>query len=153
MKLDSIDRQLLRILQSDARISNLELAERVNLSPTPCARRVKRFEDEGLIKGTTTLLDPEMLGLTLTAYIAVSMQKHTDDVFEAFEARVVEFPEVIGCSVITGRNEDYLLKVVVRNMKHYEEFLLTRLNSLPGVNNVHTSFELRNVTPAKGLPV
>ena len=153
MKLDHIDRQLLRILQSDARVSNLELAERVNLSPTPCARRVRRFEDEGLITGTTTLLDPEKLGLTLTAYIAVSMQKHTDDVFEKFEARVIEFPEVIGCSVITGRNEDYLLKVVVSSMKHYEEFLLTRLNSLPGVNNVHTSFELRNVTPSKGLPI
>ena len=153
MKLDKTDRQILRILQNDARISNLELAERVNLSPTPCARRVKRFEEEGLIRGTMTLLDPEKLGLTLTAYIAVSMQRHTNDIFEEFEGKVTQFPEVVGCSVVTGRAEDYLLKVVVTSMKHYEEFLLTRLNSLPGVNNVHTSFELRNVTPAKGLPV
>ena len=153
MKLDKTDREILKILQSDARISNLELAERVNLSPTPCARRVKRFEEEGMIRGTMTLLDPEKLGLTLTAYIAVSMQKHTNDIFEEFEGKVTQFPEVVGCSVVTGRAEDYLLKVVVTSMKHYEEFLLTRLNSLPGVNNVHTSFELRNVTPAKGLPV
>ena len=77
MKLDEIDRQILKILQKDARISNLELAEKVNLSPTPCARRVKRFQDEGLIKGAVTVLDQELLGLDLTAYIAVSMEKHT----------------------------------------------------------------------------
>ena len=81
------------------------------------------------------------------------MQKHTNDIFEEFEGKVTQFPDVVACSVVAGRAEDYLLKVVVTSMKHYEEFLLTRLNSLPGVNNVHTSFELRNVTPAKGLPV
>ncbi len=153
MKLDNIDRQILRILQTNARISNLELADRVNLSPTPCARRVKRFEEEGLIVGTVTLLDQEKIGLNLTAYIAVNMERHTHEQFEIFEQKVKQFPEVVGCSVVTGRAEDYLLKVVVRNMKHYEEFLLSRLNRLPGVNNVHSSFELRNVIPAKGLPV
>jgi len=153
MKLDNIDKQILRILQTNARISNLELAEQVHLSPTPCARRVKRFEDEGLIKGSITILDQEKLGLNLTAYIAVSMERHTNEQFEQFEKKVVEFPEVVGCSVVTGRAEDYLLKVVVRNMKDYEEFLLGRLNRLPGVNNVHSSFELRNVAPYKGLPL
>ena len=153
MKLDEIDRKILNILQSNARISNLELAERVNLSPTPCARRVKRFEDEGLIKGTVTLLDQDKLGLKLTAYIAVSMERHTHEQFKKFETAVVQFPEVMVCSVVTGRAEDYLLKVVVRDMKHYEEFLLRRLNRLPGVNNVHSSFELRNVIPGKGLPL
>ena len=153
MKLDKIDKQILRILQTNAKISNLELAERVNLSPTPCARRVKRFEDEGLIKGAVTLLDQEKLGLSLTAYIAVSMERHTQAQFEVFERKVMEFPEVVGCSVVTGRAEDYLLKVVVRNMKHYEEFLLSRLTVLPGVQNVHSSFELRNVMPGRGLPV
>jgi len=153
MKLDQIDKQILRILQTNARISNLELAEQVNLSPTPCARRVKRFEDEGLIKGSITLLDQEKLGLNLTAYIAVSMERHTNELFEEFEKKVVQFPEVVGCSVVTGRAEDYLLKVVVKNMKDYEEFLLGRLNRLPGLSNVHSSFELRNVTPNKGLPI
>ena len=153
MKLDKIDKEILNILQGNARISNLELAERVNLSPTPCARRVKRFEDEGLIIGTITLLDREKLGLKLTAYIAVSMERHTHEQFKKFENEVVRFPEVVSCSVVTGRAEDYLLKVVVKDMKHYEEFLLRRLNRLPGVNNVHSSFELRNVTPGKGLPI
>lgn len=153
MKLDKIDKEILNILQGNARISNLELAERVNLSPTPCARRVKRFEDEGLIIGAITLLDREKLGLNLTAYIAVSMERHTHEQFKKFENEVVRFPEVVSCSVVTGRAEDYLLKVVVKDMKHYEEFLLRRLNRLPGVNNVHSSFELRNVTPGKGLPI
>ena len=153
MKLDEIDKKLLSILQTNAKISNLELAEKVNLSATPCARRVKRFEDQGLILGTTTLLDQEKLGLKLTAYIAVSMERHTQRQFEQFESQVTQFPEVISCSVVTGRAEDYLLKVVVRDMKHYEEFLLRRLNRLQGVNNVHSSFELRNVISGKGLPL
>lgn len=153
MNLDEIDKKLLSILQTNAKISNLELAEKVNLSATPCARRVKRFEDQGLILGTTTLLDQEKLGLKLTAYIAVSMERHTQRQFEQFEAQVTQFPEVVSCSVVTGRAEDYLLKVVVRDMKHYEEFLLRRLNRLPGLNNVHSSFELRNVISNKGLPL
>ncbi len=152
-KLDRVDRDILRELQSDARISNLDLAERVNLSPTPCARRVKRLEEEGVIKGSVTVLDAEKLGLTLTAYIAVTMERHTHAQFEKFEKQLLQFPELVSCSVVTGRAEDYLLKVVVRNMKHYEEFLLSRLNRLPGVSNVHTSFELRNITPTRGLPI
>ena len=94
-----------------------------------------------------------MLGLNLTSYLAVAMERHTNEQFEKFESQVVNFPEVVGCSVVTGRSEDYLLKVVARNMKHYEEFLLGRLSRLPGVTNLHSSFELRNVIPNKGLPV
>ena len=153
MTLDNTDRKILQILQGDARISNLDLAARVNLSPTPCARRVKRLEEEGFILGSMVILDPEKLGLTLTAYIGVTMERHTNEQFDQFERQVVQFPEVVGCSVVTGRAEDYLLKVVVRSMKHYEEFLLGRLSRLPGVTNLHSSFELRNVTPNKGLPL
>jgi len=153
IKLDKIDRKILRILQQDARISNLELAERVNLSPTPCARRVKRFEDEGLIKGTSTILDQEKLGLGLTAYVALNLERHNEDQFEEFERQVVKFPEVVSCSVITGRAEDYLLKVVVRDIKHYEEFLLSRLNKIDVISTCHSSFELRNITPSRGLPI
>ncbi len=153
MNLDATDRKILRILQQDARISNLDLAAKINLSPTPCARRVRRLEEMGCIKGSTVLLDPEMLGLNLTSYLAVAMERHTNEQFEQFESQVVKFPEVVGCSVVTGRSEDYLLKVVTRNMKHYEEFLLGRLSRLPGVTNLHSSFELRNVIPNKGLPV
>ena len=153
MNLDATDRKILRILQQDARISNLDLAAKINLSPTPCARRVRRLEEMGCITGSTVLLDPEVLGLNLTSYLAVAMERHTNEQFEKFERQVVKFPEVVGCSVVTGRSEDYLLKVVARNMKHYEEFLLGRLSRLPGVTNLHSSFELRNVIPNKGLPV
>ncbi|MYG65695.1 MAG: Lrp/AsnC family transcriptional regulator [Gammaproteobacteria bacterium] len=153
MNLDATDRKILRILQQDARISNLDLAAKINLSPTPCARRVRRLEEMGCIMGSTVLLDPEVLGLNLTSYLAVAMERHTNEQFEKFESQVVKFPEVVGCSVVTGRSEDYLLKVVARNMKHYEEFLLGRLSRLPGVTNLHSSFELRNVIPNKGLPV
>ena len=153
MNLDASDRKILRILQQDARISNLDLAAKINLSPTPCARRVRRLEEMGCITGSTVLLDPEVLGLNLTSYLAVAMERHTNEQFEKFESQVVNFPEVVGCSVVTGRSEDYLLKVVARNMKHYEEFLLGRLSRLPGVTNLHSSFELRNVIPNKGLPV
>lgn len=153
MSLDATDRKILRILQQDARISNLDLAAKINLSPTPCARRVRRLEEMGCITGSTVLLDPEVLGLNLTSYLAVAMERHTNEQFEKFESQVVKFPEVVGCSVVTGRSEDYLLKVVARNMKHYEEFLLGRLSRLPGVTNLHSSFELRNVIPNKGLPV
>ncbi len=153
MNLDATDRKILRILQQDARISNLDLAAKINLSPTPCARRVRRLEEMGCITGSTVLLDPEVLGLNLTSYLAVAMERHTNEQFEKFESQVVNFPEVVGCSVVTGRSEDYLLKVVARNMKHYEEFLLGRLSRLPGVTNLHSSFELRNVIPNKGLPV
>ncbi len=153
MNLDDIDRKILRILQQDARISYLDLANRVNLSQTPCRRRVQRLGKAGYIRGSTVILDPDLLGINLTSYIAVTMERHTNEQFEKFESQVVKFPEVVGCSVVTGRSEDYLLKVVARNMKHYEEFLLERLSRVPGVVNLHSSFELRNVLPNKGLPV
>lgn len=152
-KLDQTDKRILEILQENARISNLELAEAINLSPTPCARRVKQLEDAGIIQRHITVLDQEKLGLKLTIFLAVTMEKHNSATFDAFEEQVKNFPEVVSCSVVTGRSEDYILKVVAKDMKHYEEFLLKRLNNIEGVSNVHTSFELRRVIGAGALPV
>lgn len=143
--LDETDKQLLRLLQLDARISITELAERVHLSATPCARRVKRLEDTGIITGYQTQTDAQKLGYSLAVFIAVSMDRHTAERFEQFEQKVKSFDEVVSCSIVTGRSEDYLLKVRVRDMAHYEEFLLHRLNRIEGVAQVHTSFELREV--------
>ncbi len=143
--LDEIDKRLLRLLQTDARMSITELAERVNLSATPCARRVKRLEDTGIITGFHTQTNAEKLGLPLAIFIAISMDRHTAERFEQFERKVQSFDEVISCSIVTGRSEDYLIKVRVRDMAHYEEFLLHRLNRIEGVAQVHTSFELREV--------
>jgi Lrp/AsnC family leucine-responsive transcriptional regulator len=153
MKLDRTDRRILDLVQANGRISNLELADAVGLSPTPCARRVKRLEESGLIRGTVTLLDQGKLGLKLTAWIGISMDRHTPDRFDAFEAEVSSYPEVLECSVVTGQAADYLLKVVVPDMQHYERFLLGRLTRIPGVTGVHSSFELRRVMHRTALPL
>lgn len=143
--LDKIDRQILALLQENARMSNLELAESVNLSPTPCARRVKQLEDAGIITGYSVTTDPRKLGYQLSVYIAISMDKHTAERFSNFEKKLRDFPEVVSCSIVTGRSEDYLIKALVKDMAHYEEFLLHRLNRIEGIAQVHTSFELREV--------
>ena len=143
--IDEIDRQLLRLLQTQARMSVTELAERVNLSATPCARRIKRLEDANIITGYQTKTDAQKLGYPLAVFIAISMDRHTAERFEQFERKIQSFEEVISCSIVTGRTEDYLIKVRVRDMAHYEEFLLHRLNRIEGVAQVHTSFELREV--------
>ena len=153
MKLDRTDRRILRAMQDNARITNLELADAVGLSPTPCSRRVKRLEDSGIIRRHVTLLDQARLGLKLTAYIGITMDRHTPERFEAFEAEVVDYPEVVECSVVTGQSSDYLLKVVVPDMAYYERFLLGRLTRIDGVTGVHSSFELRRVIDRSELPL
>lgn len=151
--LDRIDRHILKLMQENGRISNLELADQVGLSPTPCSRRVKRLEDSGLIAGHVTLLDPQALGLNLTAIIGISMDRHTPDRFESFEKAISTMPEVIECSIVTGQTADFLLKVVVRDMQHYEKFLLGNLTRLDGVTGVHSSFVLRHLVKKTALPI
>ena len=153
LSLDKIDKHILTLMQSNGRISNLELADKVGLSPTPCSRRVKRLEDSGLIDGHGTLLNKEALGLNLTAIIGISMDRHTPDRFEQFEKAIVNMPEVIECSIVTGQTADFLLKVVVSDMQHYEKFLLGNLTRLTGVTGVHSSFVLRHVVKKTALPL
>jgi len=153
LHLDQKDRQILRELQANARISNLELAEKVNLSPTPCARRVKQLEEAGIIRDHITRLDRELLGLNLMAMISVTMDRHTADRFEKFEQAASQLPEVMECYVVTGQDSDFLIKVLVRDMRHYEEFLLQRLTKLEGVSGVHSSFVLRQPINKQQLPL
>ncbi len=150
---DSIDRHILRLLQTDASLSNHDLAMQVGLSDTPCARRVKRLEEEGIILSQVTLLDPEALGLKLTAMVSISMDRHTPDRFEEFERSIARLPEVLECLLVTGQTADFLLKVVVRDMRHYEQFLLGRLTKIKGVSGVHSSFVLRKIRSTTELPV
>ena len=140
-------------MQTKAPINNLELADQVGLSPTPCSRRVKRLEESGLIAGHVTLLNPDALGLDLTAIIGISMDRHTPDRFENFEQAITQMPEVIECSIVTGQTADFLLKVVVRDMHHYEKFLLGHLTRIAGVTGVHSSFVLRHLVNKTELPV
>ena len=153
LTLDRIDKKILEQLQGSARISNLELAESVGLSPTPCARRMKRLEDAGVIRDHVTLLDEQVLGLNLTAMISISMDRHTPERFENFEKQIQRFPEIVECSIVTGQTADYLLKAVLPDMARYEEFLLGRLTKIDGVTGVHSSFVLRKVINRTALPL
>lgn len=153
IKLDRIDKKILHLMQENGRISNLELADLVGLSATPCSRRVKRLEESGLIDRHVTLLNKEALGLNLTAIISISMDRHTPDRFESFEKAISDMPEVIECSIVTGQSADFLLKVVVKDMRHYEQFLLGQLTKLAGVTGVHSSFVLRQILSKTALPL
>ena len=153
VNIDKIDKRILDALQSNGRITNLELAEVAGLSPTPCGRRVKRLEDSGIIREHVTLLDQAMLGLKLTAHISVTMDRHTPDRFEAFEMQINSYSEVISCSVVTGQSADFLVTAVVPDMSYYERFLLGRLTRIEGVSAVLSSFELRRVVDRTALPL
>lgn len=153
MTIDRIDKKILKLLQQNARISNQELAEAVGLSATPCARRVKQLEDSGLISAYVALLDANKLGLTLTAYLSISMDRHTPDRFAEFERIVSTYPEILECYIVTGQSADFMLKVMVKDMSHYEQFLLGRLTKIPGVTGVHSSFVLRKVIHQTALPL
>ena len=151
--LDRIDRRILALMQTNGRISNLELADGIGLSPTPCSRRVKRLEESGLIERHVTILNGALLGLNITAMISITMDRHTPDRFEHFERSVSQFPEVVECSIVTGQAADYLLKAVLPDMTYYEEFLLGRLTRIEGVTGVHSSFVLRKVINKTELPL
>ena len=151
--LDDFDKKILRILQRDAGISNQALSDRVGLSPSPCLRRVQALSSAGLLKKRVALLDPEALGLSLTVMIHVRMDRHTPERFKNFEAHVKSYPEVQSCYLITGQESDYLLKVVIKDMAHFQDFLLNRLTQIDGVAGVHSSFVLEKVVDTTELPV
>jgi Lrp/AsnC family leucine-responsive transcriptional regulator len=153
LKLDRLDRKILEHLQNDGRISNIELAEKVGLSPSPCARRVKQLEDSGLILKSVTLLNREKLGLKLTALVQISMDRHTPDRFETFESTLNTCPEVLSCMLITGQAADYMIEVLVTDMEAYQAFLLGKLTRIPGVTGVHSSFVLRKVIDRTNVPL
>tara|TARA_Y100001970_G_scaffold11605_1_gene13380 strand:+ start:466 stop:936 length:471 start_codon:yes stop_codon:yes gene_type:complete len=153
MDLDRQDKRILATLQQDGSVTNLELAEKIGLSPSPCARRVKQLEEAGFINRKVTLLNAHKLNLKLTALIQISMDKHTPDRFELFEKEVSQYPEVMECLLITGQSADYQLKVVVADMETYQEFLLNKITRIQGVSDVHSSFILREVINSTELPL
>ena len=153
MDLDKQDKRILATLQQDGSVTNLELAEKIGLSPSPCARRVKQLEEAGFINRKVTLLNANKLNLKLTALIQISMDKHTPDRFELFEKEVSQYPEVMECLLITGQSADYQLKVVVADMETYQEFLLNKITRIQGVSDVHSSFILREVINSTELPL
>ncbi|OOS07682.1 transcriptional regulator, AsnC family [Moraxella cuniculi DSM 21768] len=143
--LDATDRKILRLLTSNARLAVADISEIINLSATPTIRRIKRLEQAGIITGYHASTNANALGYSLSVYVAVSMDKHTPERFLEFEQQIAGFDEVVSCSLVTGRSEDFLLKVLVKDMRHYEEFLLHKLSKIDGVSQLHSSFELREV--------
>lgn len=152
-KLDRYDLKILAELQQNAGLSNQELAERIGLSPSPCSRRVKQLEDDGYITGQVALLDARKLGLSLTVYVLIGMDRHTPERFEHFQKVILKHPEVLECCLITGMDADYQLKVVVPDMEHYQKFLLGTLTRIEGVSSVRSSFVLQQVMSTTCLPL
>ncbi len=153
MSFDRYDRRILEELQRDGRISNQDLAERIGLSPSPCLRRVRALEEQGVIAGYRAVLDAAKLGLTLMALIHIAMDRHTPERFANFERKVGALPEVLECLLITGQDADYQLKVVVRDMEAYQVLLLHKITRIEGVSGVHSSFVMRRVVDKTALPI
>ena len=154
--LDKLDRQILRSLQADGRATYDQIAEHIGLSPSAVLRRVKRLEESGAISKYVALVKPEALGLSLTAYLNVRLEKHTEshkrNPMDVFRASVQAWPEVVECASLTG-DMDYLLRVVVQDMAHYSRFILDTLLNHPSVQDCKTSFVLDRVKATTALPV
>ena len=152
MTLDPIDRRILARLQRDGRITNQELAEQVGLSPSPCLRRVRQLETDGVVNGYVALLNPEKLGLNVSAFVRVRLDRQDDRHLAAFEQAVTELPEVMECYLMTGES-DYQLRVLVGSLAEFEDFLRGKLTPIPGIAQVTTSFALRPIIYKTALPV
>lgn len=149
--MDSIDRKILCALQEDGRITMAELSEQVGLSPTPCARRVAALEDKGVITGYGARVDPEKLGLTVTIFVEVELEQQSAQALQAFEAAIRPFEQVMECHLMTG-TRDMLLRVVARDLTHFDWFLEQQLMRVPGIRNTRSSFSLRRMIRRNCLP-
>jgi DNA-binding Lrp family transcriptional regulator len=150
--LDAIDRRILQELQEEARITQAELAKRVALSPSPCLRRVRDLEAKGVIRRYVALLDPAALGLGVSVFVQVRLERQVEDALERFEAVILGRPEVLECYLMTG-DADYLLRVVVADIPAYERFLKDHLTRIPGVSSIRSSFALNQVKYRTALPL
>jgi len=138
-EIDATDRKILRVLQRNGRITNLDLATEVNLSPSPCLRRLRNLEANGAIKGYSVNVDAKTYGLPVEVMVQIRLEKHIDKTVERFEKRMRDIPEVLECFVITGQS-DYLLRVIVSDLEDYERFVRERLHSIGGISSIDTSF-------------
>lgn len=151
--LDRTDRRILDALQRDGRMSNVALAEEVNLSPSPCLRRLKRLEDSGVIAGYRAVLDRRRVGLGLTLFVEIKVSGHSEDLASRLEAAFIEMDEVVAAHIVSGPSADFLLEVVVPDLDAYEQLLLKRLLTLPSVVDVNSNFSLRTIKSTAPLPL
>ncbi|RFU14389.1 Lrp/AsnC family transcriptional regulator [Rhodobacteraceae bacterium W635] len=149
--MDAIDRRILSTLQQEGRLPVTDLAERVGLSPTPCARRMTRLEAAGLITGYAARVNPEKLGYPITVFVFVELDRQSRDALDGFERAIRRFPEVLECHLMTG-SRDILLKIAARDLKSFDTFLEDDLMTVPGIRSTRTSFSLRAMVDREVTP-
>lgn len=152
MKLDAFDRKILVALQRDGRLSNVQLAEEIGLSPSPCLRRVRMLEEAGVIRGYQAVLDRDEVGLGLTIFVGVKVERHNDERAEAFRQAVTALPEVISAFLVSGES-DFLLQVVVPELRAYDRFVTGQLLKLPGISDIRSNFAINTVKTPGALPL
>ncbi|WP_173931651.1 Lrp/AsnC family transcriptional regulator [Chelativorans sp. Marseille-P2723] len=151
-KLDAIDRKILRALQEDGKISIGELAEKVGLSPSPCARRVRLMEKASIIKGYAAIIDQKKVGLPISAFASIKLERQREEDLDRFEAAVSRWPEVLDCYLMTGQR-DYLMRIVAADLEEYERFIKDKLTRLDNVASIETSFALGQVKRSELFPL
>jgi Lrp/AsnC family transcriptional regulator, leucine-responsive regulatory protein len=152
IELDAIDRRILGELQADGRMTVQQLAERVGLSASPCARRVRLLEQAGVIKGYAALIDQAQIGLPISAFASIKLARQHEEDLDSFASAVARWPEVVDCYLMTGQR-DYLMRIVVRDLEAYERFLKEKLTRLSNVASIETSFALGQVKRSDHLPL
>lgn len=151
-KFDRFDRKILEALQANGRLPNIDLAADIGLSPSPCSRRVRLLEESGVIKSYSAVLDQEHVGLGLTVFVGIKVERHREKEAEAFREAVSVLPEVIMAHLVSGES-DFLLQVVVPDLRAYEDFLTGTLLKLPGVRDIRSNFAIQTVKPQSPLPL
>jgi Lrp/AsnC family leucine-responsive transcriptional regulator len=149
--MDQTEKRILALLQTDGRMSNVDLAERIGLSESPTFRRVRQLEQSGVITGYAALVDQRRLGLSVTAFVQVTMERQPDSRIESFHACVAAEDHIIECHAMSG-SHDYLMKVVARNIEHFSEICMERILKFPGVQHVESSFSLKTIKQSRALP-
>ena len=152
MRLDSTDLKILRELQNDGSLSNVELARRVHLSPSPCLVRVRALQEAGIIQRYVALVNAAALGLSLNVFISISLKSQNKEALARFEQRIAEHDEVMECYLMTG-DSDYLIRVAVPDMAALERFILDQLTPIPGIEKIRSSFALKQVSYKTALPL
>jgi len=150
--LDAIDVRIIAAVQNDGRISINDLAGKVGLSPSPCARRLRILEEKGVIKGYAAVIDQTKVGLPVSAFASIKLERQREEDLDRFARAVAGWPEVVDCYLMTGQR-DYLMRIVVRDLQAYETFIKSKLTRLEGIASIETSFALDQVKRAEVLPI
>lgn len=149
--MDAKDRQIIRALQEDGRLTNQDLAERVHLSPSPCLRRLRNLEAAGVITGYTALVDQKAYGLPITVFIRIRLERHSEETVRTFEQQIGRIDEVLDCYLLAG-GDDYLLRVIVASLEAFEDFIRRRIHAIPGIASIDTSFAYGVVKQTRVYP-